>query len=156
MSKYTEDQFLEDVMAEAKALKATAKLKEVKNLEASMLDPFDYRKCIYGQMTGDCFSARAAELIFECCPRYFIGEIDEEGSGSLIDKDNGPMSLSAAIGFVNGVKVPEVKGVEDFVYHREHSAYMHFSSIEAYIVTKGAKIPELIAFLKDETQTLEL
>jgi|SRR6478609_2101100 len=41
---------------------------EINKLDYSMLIPEQRDSCIYGQMTGDCFSRRATDLIKKCCP----------------------------------------------------------------------------------------
>lgn len=151
MSTYTEDQFFEDVKAEATALKETATKEELAKLRAHFLNPFQYDQCVYGLMTGSCYSGRASELIFNCCPRYFKNEVD--GREAITSLDTG--GASRAIEFVNGSQIPGVSNSFEFDKHRERIS-AHFSSIEMYIATEGAKIPELIAFLKDETKILSL
>jgi len=77
--EYTIEQFHTDVAAEAKALREHATVEELHKLNIDILDPTLENKCIYGQITGDCFDIRATELIRLCCKRFF--------------KDNGPASI---------------------------------------------------------------
>lgn len=70
---YTKKQFLEDVAKEARALRKHATKKELELLNFETFDGGDVKKCIYGQMTGDCDSDRASELIQLCAPIYFEG-----------------------------------------------------------------------------------
>ena len=58
------------VKQEAENLKKYALKKELKRLDFSNLYPQSYRACIYGQMTGDCYSKRAAELLNKCAQPY--------------------------------------------------------------------------------------
>lgn len=145
---YTEEQFLEDVKAEAIALKQHATKKELNKLSIDYLRPRNYKSCIYGQMTGDCFSPRASSLIFNCCKRYFLSEVDgdymgEESEEKLVfDK------------YVNGEKI---EGVEnEYHLHIDREVRIHYSSIETYIMQPNAKNANLIAFLRDETKELVL
>ena len=56
---------------EATRLKKFATSKEIANLNFSTLDVEDSNKCVYGQMTGTCYSERALQLITKCCPRIY-------------------------------------------------------------------------------------
>lgn len=156
MNTYTEVQFLKDVKAEATALKQYASKDELEKLNDEIINPFHYQECVYGLMTGDCYSERASELIFNCCKKFFVSHIDED---YLIDLSRRKPNLdfNEISDFVNGSVVPGVSTVEDFhTCRKNENCDEHYSSIEAYIIMEDAKIPELIAFLKDETQTLEL
>ena len=55
------------VKKEATKLKKAATLRERKRLSYLNLNPDSKERCIYGQMTKDCFSIRANELIVQCC-----------------------------------------------------------------------------------------
>lgn len=59
------------VIQEAKALKENATEKEIHNLDFETLDSENANRCIYGQMTGICFSQRATELIQKCAERVY-------------------------------------------------------------------------------------
>ncbi len=64
-------------MKEAKNLRKFAYPEELENLHLHILDPDSIQNCVYGQMTGNCFSSRAKKLIEECCERvYNIGSPD--------------------------------------------------------------------------------
>ena len=66
------------VKNEAKKLKKKATSKELDKLSFTELDPVDFYKCIYGQITGDCFSGRAIELIEGCCKRVYANDTDKD------------------------------------------------------------------------------
>lgn len=55
------------VLNEINNIKALATTEEIESLNLLGLRPSERDKCIYGQMTGDCFSFRAQYLIEECC-----------------------------------------------------------------------------------------
>jgi hypothetical protein len=59
------------VKEEAKNLKKHATKEELDNLNIEYLDSEDYEKCVYGQLTGDCFSERAEYLILNSCERVY-------------------------------------------------------------------------------------
>ena len=81
------------VIKEAKALKSNATKDELANLNFGRLNPTEHTQCIYGQMTGSCFSPRAEKLIFECATKFIDGSIDEEVSDvkecRTVDIENG-------------------------------------------------------------------
>lgn len=68
---YTKKQFLEDVAAEATALKEHATAEELAKLDFSNLSANDVARCVYGQMTGYCDSERASILIMQCAPKLY-------------------------------------------------------------------------------------
>ncbi len=59
------------VIEEAKNLKLRATPEEIGRLSRVVLNSKKVDACIYGQMTGDCFSKRATTLIIQCCERVF-------------------------------------------------------------------------------------
>lgn len=146
---YTFDQLKEDVRKEAEALRLNATAIEIDRLNINLLVPTYYDQCIYGLMTGDCFSARASDLIFTCCPRFFKSN-DEFGNHFITEVPKGRF-----YDFVNGQKIEGVNASVEFHEHREECG-SHFSAIETYILLPEAKNANLIAFLKGETETLEL
>jgi hypothetical protein len=143
VTNYTKEKFIAEVASEVRALKKHAKAKEIKNLNISYFDPKQFTECISGQMTGDCRSTRASELIFSCCKRYYVNEFPSDAKMSVIKKT------------VNGTKI---KGVDTPRRLREDRivAIGHFSAIEAYILMPWAKPKNIIAYLKGETKELTL
>jgi hypothetical protein len=134
---YTFEQLKEDVRKEAEALRVHATKEERERLDFEWLDYSDKRRCIYGLMTKDCYSKRAAELINTCAITHFdlLPDSVDEINGYVVDKPN------------------------DFIDKRTDASVFSrytFSAIEAYICLPEAKNANLIAFLKGETDNLEL
>ena len=152
MSTYTHEQFLLDVTAEATALKEHATKEELGRLDITKLNPRDYQTCIYGLCTSDCFSIRAAQLIYACCPRYFKNEDDDGCSLERLSRTTDD-SFSK---LVNGVKPDSVQDPETLCANRGSTEFMHYSAIEVYIMQPFAKNANLIAFLRDERKDLVL
>lgn len=118
------------VIEEATQLKQFATLDELDDLSFENLDPLNPGRCIYGQMTGDCFSTRAKKLIKKCAKRvYKSNENERLRDFELNGKPKGERSL-------------------------QYSDY--FSPIEVFIAQKDNKknTKRLIDFLKGKTDTL--
>src|SRR5262245_41671762 len=68
-------EFLEQMkqlaIEEAIKLKKLITLAEAQRLNHISFNPNWKKDCIYGQLTGDCDSPRAYELIHQCCPRVY-------------------------------------------------------------------------------------
>lgn len=134
---YTFDDLKSDVKKEAEALRVHATGEELGRLDINRLDPTDKKLCIYGLMTRDCFSPRAADLIDKCAISHFdlMPESVDELNDFFIEKS------------------------KDFVEKRSDanifSTYT-FSAIEAYIYLPEAKNANLIAYLRGETEILDL
>lgn len=62
------------VIDEAKALKKHAMKYEKDRLDFVRLEATSTYRCIYGQMTGWCYSERAVELIEKCAKRVYVAE----------------------------------------------------------------------------------
>jgi hypothetical protein len=124
------------VKKEAENLRKFTTKKEKKNLSFEKLDPDSIKLCIYGQMTGDCFSNRANDLILKSCERVYKAAVNADG---LIAKAklNGPPY--------------KVNYVERQV--------RYFSPIEKYIVlkkTSDKSKKNLIAYIKGEIDYLDI
>jgi hypothetical protein len=135
---YTKEKFLEDVAKEARLLKKEATKPELKKLDFTSLDPSSKYFCVYGQMTGNCKSDRAATLIQSCCKRFIKNDDNIGGGMRYVNK------------YANGRKL-KTSVMEDRKF-----TIKHFSSIETYILQPWAKNRNLLAYLKDETKTLTL
>jgi len=59
------------VLEEAKNLRKYAKKEEINRLEFRVLYSESRTGCVYGQMTGDCFSERAQFLIENSCSKVY-------------------------------------------------------------------------------------
>ncbi|KAB2913959.1 MAG: hypothetical protein F9K23_15945 [Bacteroidetes bacterium] len=118
------------VREEANNLKLHATPEELQNLDFEILYPSKPGLCIYGQMTHDCASPRAVELL-NLCAKPFSNDVqvfETPYSDHLFPPRKGAFGLDFA----------------------------PFSPIEFYICQEGAKNTELIAYLKGETNNLEL
>lgn len=138
---YTFTDLIADVKKEATALRVHATEEERANLKIVSLMPRSRGGCIYGMMTGDCFSNRASLLIEKCCVRYFKNDsftsIRLEGFKGIVKRVNGA-------------------SVEGFAYERQQPSPAHYSAIEAYILLPEANNANLISYLRGETETLDL
>lgn len=114
------------VKQEAENLKVHATQEELSNLSFDKLDPIQADKCIYGLMTGNCYSKRSIQLIELCCERVIVDASGVSGSKVL----NGSPSKS---------------------YRRSY-----WSPIEVYIAQDdfNSNNKSLVAFLRSETDTL--
>lgn len=132
---YTFEQLKEDVRKEAEALRVHATAAELEMIEFNSLKSDDRTACIYGLMTGDCYSERAAHLIDKCAITHFEGlpEDMEEVSRYLTEKPKY---------FLDTRVDPWLPST--------------FSAIESYICLPEADTANLIAYLRGETENLEL
>jgi hypothetical protein len=147
---YTKKQFIEDVKKEARALRKNASRAELNKLEFEILNPSAFESCVYGCMTGDCRSPRAATLIHKSCKRYF-----HQLSGLRHCQDVGTRPMDIIKEKVKGSKVKGVESAKDFRNTRS-GVIRYFSSIETYILMPGNKNKNLIAYLKGERNDLVL
>lgn len=137
---YTKKQFLEDVAAEATALKEHATKEELAKLNLKEFDPHSPEKCIYGLIGEDCRSDRSIELINKCCVRFFDGEALWQ-IAEVTKKRNALL-----------VALEHAKDAERTV----SKSFFYVSAIETYIYLPNAKNANLIAFLKGERKDLVL
>jgi hypothetical protein len=139
---YTLEQLKDDVRKEAEALKIHATKEERERLNIDELQPAYGSYDVYGQMTGHCFSMRAAKLMYKCCKQFFNGDV-------LPDTENHTSMPRIAVN-IAGEKV------DGFIKERTKVKNPHYSAIEAYILLPEANNANLISFLRGETKTLEL
>lgn len=139
--KITKKHFLADVRHEIEMLREHATDREKSNLDFSEFNPSYSSTCIYGQMTGQCYSVRAEELMDLSCVRIF----DRNPSGKK--------PLVKILDFVNGEyeksKIWKGRNKRDF-------DYKFISALEGYIFATDAKNAEIIQYIKGETNSLEL
>lgn len=124
------------VIKEAQNLRKFAYKSELARLSAEHIDAEHSEKCVYGQMTGDCFSNRANNLIIKCCEKVYkvVNRFEDE---NYIQKAK-----------LNGAP-HKVQGTD-----RNHTYY---SPIEKALITMTNKQKqELVNYLKGETETLVL
>lgn len=121
---------------------------ELSRLEAHLVKPTSFQECVYGLMTNDCRSERAAELIFNCCPRYF------EHIGINVGPDD-KVPFDKIKTNVNGKEIENVSNPQLLMGQRV-TYFKHFSAIETYILYRSAKLKNLIDFLKGNRKDLVL
>lgn len=109
------------VLEEATLLKQHATPEEIELLDIDELDPNQPSNCIYGQMTGDCFSPRAHELLSKCAVWPYSIELE------------------------NYIKTQ--MGLKRWMIFR-NKTWEGFSPIEYYIYHRESKIPALVNYLK--------
>ncbi len=100
-------------------------------LDFKGLNPQNSRYCIYGQMTGDCYGARATELVEKCASKVFQ------------DMPNG---------------FDEITNYK--VVAKKRGRFNYWSPIEAFIFKsenrgRGNNNETLVKFLKGEIKTLK-
>ena len=125
------------VLNEAENLKKYATKSEISNLDFETLDPEKTHECIYGQMTGSCFSERSLDLIVLCSKRVY----DRELNYKMRPAD--PVCAGLKL---NGKPVRERRG--------QFKEGTFFSPIEVFISKHPEKSAELISFIKGETDNL--
>ncbi len=142
--------FLKDVMHEIDALKKNATKKELARLDFDAFDFSTVRDCIYGQMTGNCASARAKRLMDKSCVRVMclddgVRELKERTFTEISDLINGS---NEGQGWVDDGG--------HFSFSGSSRNFRHLSVLEAYIMLKGSKNKQIIQYLKGEIETLSL
>jgi len=74
------------VREEAKNLLKFSTREERANLNFEEFSPENSFECIYGQMTGNCFSPRAEQLIKQCASKVYDGTATSIGNEFLSKK----------------------------------------------------------------------
>jgi predicted nucleic acid-binding Zn-ribbon protein len=115
---------------EADNLRRHATTEELARLNFRVLRPKSKHLCIYGQMTGDCYSVRAAELLNLCSKPY--------------SKAAHAIARSVADDYGRDRVADEIGRNRDY------------SPIETYICEPNSNIKGLIEYLKSESSTLKL
>jgi hypothetical protein len=139
---YTFEQLKEDVRKEAEALRVHATKEERRKLDCAELQPAYGSYDVYGQMTGHCYSMRAAKLIYKCSKRFFKNDVLSTTSNHTSHKlitDN--LAGEKVEGFING---------------RTQVKNPYYSAIEVYTLLPEANNASLISYLRGETETLDL
>jgi len=121
------------VKEEATNLLKYAKKKELNNLNFERLNPESIFSCIYGQMTGDCFTDRSTKLITKCASRVY--KYDSNFGNNTLKNNK-----------INGS--PKEEDRDDY-----------WSPIEVFIATKvnqnNGNNKMLVDYLKGERKTLK-
>lgn len=119
------------VLQEIENLKIYATYEEIGKLDFTTFKPFMIGTCIYGQMTGNCFSDRATVLLDLCTIPY--------------------SDYTSAYWPTNEMKFA---GNRTKLY--KSTIINVFSPLEYYIFNYSETNEKIIAYLKGEIQTLNL
>ena len=88
--KISKEEFFKDVRHEIEMLRLHATDKEKENLNFFGFNPVRPRRCVYGQLTGDCQSKRAKELMDLACIRLMNFEkgVDDDDTNFDYESSN--------------------------------------------------------------------
>ena len=119
---------IELVKDEAKKLKKIATKEELSKLDFNNLFPTSPSRCIYGQITGDCFSERAGELIIECAKRVY-NYIDHYSILRDLPVNGKPKELEKSYNRGNFYFSP----IEVFIDQRDKNCYYNNKILVSYL-----------------------
>lgn len=131
------EELKQEVRKEAYELLKNATKEERMHICFDVLLPNTMGGCIYGQMTGNCKSPKAIELLIECAVEFNYDFLSEQYSNS-------------------GIRFRERFKNFDGMRIMNQGELRVFSAIEIYILEKDAKSENLIKYLREETTKLEL
>jgi len=119
---------------EAENLRKNATKKELSHLSLADLDASNVHSCIYGQLTGSCFSTRAHKLIDACCTKVY--KVNPKKLTNLIKSSTlGDKPEDQIVGYLR--------------------KYAYFSPLEkALLYMTYNQKSNLISYLKGETNKL--
>lgn len=121
------------VKKEAKAIKENATEKEIDNLDFDELRPANTQRCIYGQMTGDCYSLRANDLIVKCAKRVY-----------------------ETTGGINKCNIHKLNGKPFLLDNSQLRTQKYHSPIELFILFDEKNNKMLIDYLKGNRKTFKI
>lgn len=145
------EEIKELVVGEATNLRKYITPEEKERLDISSLDGSSASSCVYGQLTGNCYSDRARQLIQKCCERVYISN-----NGHLKDDL-----------LLNGSPIGKRRDKEDMNWLRKPNVE-YYSPIEVLLsklskdgeVTiskdEGSPADKLVKFIKGQTDSLTL
>lgn len=148
-------EFLQDVEAEIRNIKAIATKEELGRLNFETFKPEKPDQCIYGQLTHDCSSERAKEIMSASCKRVMDFNLIQNRmieTNTIFGRsyEVKGMDLEVMVEGANGVyesqpwNHPKEAGMI--------SRYRFMSLLEAYIQSAGANNAGILAWLKGETE----
>lgn len=144
-------EFLKDVEHEVKMLKQHATLEELSNLGFNYFDPQSPTGCIYGQMTGNCTSIRANELMNKSCVR--VWDLKRMYNDELLQNKGEELSFTKVKEFINGKFDNQGWSKWDEFYVRD---YHYLSALEGYIGLKGSNVEHIFDYLTGKVDELKL
>lgn len=141
--------FLKEVMHEINMLKQHATQEEISRLDFRWFSPDSTRNCIYGQMTGDCTSLRAKELMDLSCIRLIINKRDGTLRGSAITSNKFTLN-----GKYKSTLTWDDEGRGEGDNNRR--LLSHLSALEGYIFTKNANVEGIMNYLRGKSEIVKL
>ncbi len=136
-STFNTQDLIELVKVEADNIKQHATSEEINRLNFEGLYPSNAERCIYGQMTGNCYSIRANKLIIECATRVY--KLTDTSSNALAE-----VSLNGK---------PKKESDRASNYHSPIEIFIYGSSQTKSGVLNNKR---LINYLKGKTNKLKL
>lgn len=142
--------FLRDVMHEIEMLKKHSTKAEKNRLNFDKFSPHVAQQCIYGQITGDCRSKRAHELMELSCVKIF------DLSASDCDIIYESMHMNTVLKYVTGpFKSQGWDKPLSYIPKLINRYFDYLSVLEGYIqLDRNNK--EIIQYIKGEIDTLNL
>lgn len=140
-------EFVKEVEHEIKMLKIHATKRELNKLNFQEFSPNNREECIYGQISGQCNSERAKELMDKCCIK-------------AINFFNNPRPISFLGGIYTFKKISNFTTDYDSKVIWDSSNqirdYYYLSALECYIGLKGSNNKDIFDYLTGKTEILNL
>lgn len=143
MNKKEKKELIKLVIQEAEKLKKQITPEETSNLDFYSLRAFNDSRCIYGQMTGNCRTKRAIELITKCCFKTYKTEVYSTRDPDFGNELNGPPE--ECIGVPGGVALQYCSPIELFITFPENRKNGNNKSLVLYLKGKKEEL-KLISF----------
>lgn len=112
------------VREEAANLKKFATRKELDKLDFERLIPNNEKKCIYGQMTGNCKGIKAFNLINNCCKKKVFTDCNEILSTRNIKLFKGVNWQDRICNFYSPIEVFILQGENKFTNNKNLISYL--------------------------------
>ena len=155
MAQIKKTEFLQAVEAEVRAIKLHAKTYEIGRL-LSKFNGDSQTKCVYGQLTGNCESPRAKELMELSCQRVVATELNSKRRlrfvSSFFKAAIHRKTFTALKDFVR----PAGTGLKMWDEHRGERNYNYLSALETYILMDKSNDTSIINYLKGTSDSLNL
>lgn len=135
------------VTRELNSLKQLITSKEIERLRPELFNPSTIYNCIYGLLTGDCESIRTCYLMKHSATMQIYVSSPTEHIPGLKYIENNPR-LYPARKYVGTTWRTKGKKLT--------RSYQYLSPLEFYIRVKGAQIENIILFLRDTTDEVQL
>lgn len=149
------DSIFDLAIQEAINIKKHATDQEIDNLDIRSFNGGYPRTCLYGQLTGNCYNARAVELIQLCCERVYEANRNSVPSRKAAKLNGSPLGLERKLS-ENDLVCTYYSPIEILVgYDRPDPRYDERIAIDNF-ANSDSCAKRIINFLKGETEVLEL